>query len=238
MKKTVVAFPILLVLALALVTACRSEKKSDQEGTEQKITVKQVEPLSVFENDFVEVVSVSLEPGEELASHEGEMRLIYSLSDYSIAWEEKGEDLGTKPWKHGDVHVHSAGQHWAKNTGDARAEWIAFVRKTSELPTCEDLSLEKDVNLVAGEAATMIYEDDNFRLTEINLGPGESLPMHDGINRVVYAMSDYTISYWSDETNSEEKHFQKGEAHWHEGCQHSIQNTGDSGARFLVIAFK
>jgi len=238
MKKTLITLPALVLLILPLLIGCRTEKKADAQPVSEASGPEMVEPVSVYENDFVKVVHVVLDPGQALASHEGEERIIYSLSDYAIDWEEGGQDLGTKAWKTGEVHVHEAGQHAAENKGDSRAEWLAFVRKTSELPTCEGLSLEKDVNLVAGEAARMLYDDESFRVTEINLKTGESLPMHDGINRVIYALSDYTISYWSDETKTTEKVFKTGEAHWHEGCQHSMQNNGDTVARYLVVAFK
>jgi len=238
MKNTVIVNSVLLLLALALLNGCRTEKKNDQQtGTEPEVA-QAVDPAAIFENDFVRVVSVTLNPGEELSSHEGDTRLIYSLSDYTIDWEQGGEDLGAKQWKRGEVHAHKAGTHGAKNTGNSSAKWIAFVRKTQDLPDCGDLSLDKDVSSVSGDAAKILFEDEDFRVTEVTLNPGDSLPMHQGINRVIYALSDYNIRYWSDDSEAAEKSFTKGEAHWHEACQHAMENSGESPAHFLVVAFK
>ena len=238
MKNTVLLNSVLLLLALTFLNGCRTDQKKDpQPGAETEVAPS-VDPVTIFENDYVHVVTVSLDPGAELTSHEGGRRLIYSLSDYTIDWEEGDADLGTKQWKRGEVHAHAPGKHGAKNTGDSTAEWIAFERKTSDLPDCGDLSLDKDVSSVSGDAAEILFEDENFRMTEITLNPGDSLPMHEGINRVIYALSDYQIRYWSDDSEAAEKTFTKGDAHWHEACQHAMKNSGESVARFLVVAFK
>ncbi|MDX1332765.1 MAG: hypothetical protein R3252_07035 [Robiginitalea sp.] len=238
MKNTVLLNPVLFFLVLTVLIGCRTDQKKDQQTGADTEVAPSVDPVTIFENDYVHVVTVTLDPGAELTSHQGAKRLIYSLSDYTIDWQQGGADLGTKEWKRGEVHAHAPGKHGAKNTGDSTAEWIAFVRKTSDLPDCGDLSLDKDVSSVSGDAAVILFEDEDFRMTEITLSPGDSLPMHEGINRVIYALSDYEIRYWSDEAEAVEKTFTKGDAHWHEACQHAMENSGQSPARFLVVAFK
>jgi quercetin dioxygenase-like cupin family protein len=238
MKNTVFLNSVLLLLALTFLNGCRTDKKKDQQTEAETEVAPSVDPVTIFENDYVQVVSVTLDPGEELTSHEGAKRLIYSLSDYTIDWEQGGADLGNKKWKRGEVHAHGPGKHGAKNAGDSKAAWIAFVRKTSDLPDCGDLSLDKDVSSVSGDAAEILFEDADFRVTEITLKPGDSLPMHAGINRVVYALSDYEIRYWSDDSEAAEKTFTKGDAHWHEACQHALENVGETEAKFIVVAYK
>lgn len=231
-------YPALLLLGLALLSACRTEKKEAPDTDAEMEMTTTVEPVVLLENDYVRVAHITLAPGEGQAPHDGGMRLIYTLSDYTIDWQQGGEDLGKKSWVRGDVHTHKAGSHAAQNTGDSKAEWIVFERKTAALPTCEGLSLEKDVSAVGGEAVEVVFEDEHFRVIEVALDPGEALPMHDGVNRVIYALSDYAINYRTDATEAAGKQFDKGTAHWHEGCQHAIENTGDSEARFLVVAYK
>lgn len=238
MKKTNFMYPALLFLGMFLLFACRTEKKKGPDTDAETEMTTSEDPIVLLENDYVRVAQVTLAPGEGQAPHEGGTRLIYALSDYNIDWQQGGEDLGKKMWSRGDVHTHKPGSHAAVNTGDSKAEWVVFERKTAELPTCEGLSLDKDVSAVGGEAVEVVYEDENFRVIEVALNPGDALPMHDGVNRVIYALSDYTINYGTDATEALEKRFNKGTAHWHEGCQHAIENTGDSEARFLVVAFK
>lgn len=221
---------ILLFLALsAFFVSCSIWSKASKDN---------VRPVTIFENEYAKVVEITLQPGEQQAEHEGGERLVYSLSDYTIDWLEEGEDQTTQSWNEGDVHVHTAGVHSARNSGSSTAHWIIFTRKTNLLPSCEEQSLETDVNLMSSSHANMIYDDDRFRVTEVNLEPGEAIQMHDGINRMIYSLSDYTIYYTSNTEGTSENSFQKGDVHWHGGCRHALENSGDTVAHYLVVAYK
>ena len=226
---------LLLTLVLA---ACGSENKKESQEAAAPGTDRIVEPEVVFENQYAKVVKVSLAPGEALAPHKGEQRIIYSLSDYSIEWEEAGKDEGVKTWKKGDVHFHEASRHAAKNNGDATAEWLAFVKKDAELPECGENTLENDVNSVAPDFADQRFENDVFKITEVTLPQGENIPTHAGVNRMIYSLNDYQIMYESDKEEKTEKTFKSGDNHWHEACQHALENTGETEAKLLVVAFK
>jgi len=215
-----------------LMLACASGDRENIE-TEQN----QVQPETLFENELAHVVKVTLLPGEELESHEGSNRAIYSLNDYSIEWIVDGESEGEKSWSEGDVHVHGEDTHSAINTGSAEAEWLAFTRKT-EMPDVEMQNLENDVNSLEGDFAELIYDDELFRITEVTLAAGESIPSHDGIHRIIYSLSDYTLNYQSEESEQEERSFEAGDAHWHTPGTHAMDNIGDTEARFLVISYK
>lgn len=218
--------------SLLLMSACASEDRENAE-TEQN----QVQPETLFENEFAHVVRVILQPGEELEPHEGSNRAIYSLNDYSIEWIVNGESEGEKNWSEGDVHVHGEDTHAAINTGSEEAKWLAFTRK-SEVPDIEMQSLENDVNSLEGDFAELIYDDELFRITEVTLAAGASIPSHDGIHRVIYSLSDYTLSYQSEDTEAEERTFEAGDVHWHTPGAHSMDNIGDTEARFLVVSYK
>ncbi len=227
----------LIVLALSL-NACGNQEKKNQAGAGEEETVKEVMPEVILENDYVKVVKVSLDPGEALASHQGEVRVIYSLTDYSIDWEEQGKQEGNKSWSRGDVHFHEAGQHSAINNGTTTAEWLAFTRKDVALPECGENTIENDVNSVASEFTNLLWDNDNYRITEVGLPIGESIPTHAGINRIIYSLTDYQIMYESNKEGNSEKKFQAGDVHWHEACQHALQNNGATEANFLVVSYK
>jgi len=223
---------VLAGISLLLTTACASGD-SENAGAEQN----QTQPETLLENEFAHVVKVSLEPGQELASHEGSDRVIYSLNDYSIEWIVNGESEGEKSWTEGDVHVHGEDTHSAINTGSADAEFLAFTRKTG-LPDVEMQSLENDVTTLEGDFAELIFDNELFRVTEVTLASGESIPSHDGIHRIIYSLSDYTLSYESEESGTVERIFETGNAHWHTPGTHSMNNIGDTEARFLVVSYK
>lgn len=237
MKNKYSIFILTMISAVALLVSCGSQKQKNADNKNTNQTA-QVNPVEVFENEYSEVAKVTLNPGEELAEHDGDVRLIYSLSDFSIEWKEKGSVLGTKTWKKGDIHIHEAGKHSAKNNGTSKAEWIVFARKNKALPKCEELSLNKDVNIIKGNYSQQIFDNDRFRVTEIKLAVNDSLPMHEGINRIIYPLSDYKILYQSSKEGTFEKSFKNGDAHWHECDKHSIKNIGNTEARFLIVSYK
>ena len=232
MANRILMIALIAGTSLLLMSACASEDRENAE-TEQN----QAQPETLFENEFAHVVRVILKPGEELEPHEGSSRAIYSLNDYSIEWIVNGESEGEKSWSEGDVHVHGEDTHAAINTGSAEAEWLAFTRK-SEVPDVEMQNLENDVNSLEGDFAELIYDDELFRITEVTLAAGASIPSHDGIHRVIYSLSDYTLSCQYEESEEEESSFEAGDAHWHTPGTHSMDNIGDTEARFLVISYK
>ena len=223
-----------------LLTGCgkKKEEKSDEKANSKKEDVSQEGTKEViFENDYAKVIKVTLESNESLAPHKGEERLIYSLSDYSINWTEDGND-GVKKWKEGDVHFHSTAKHSAENNGSATAEWLVFMKKDAELPYCAENTLDKDVNSVATDFAEKYFDNQMFRLTEVSLPSGESIPMHSGVNRIIYSLTDYKLIYESSLEEKSEKKFKTGDLHWHKACSHALENNGETEAKFLVVAYK
>lgn len=225
---------------LLIFSSCGNEKKekstNSDNQTEEKIT--EVSPEVIFENDYAKVVKVSLAPGESQPAHDGESRVIYSLTDYSIDWEEKGEDLETKTWKKGDTHFHEAGKHAATNNGTTTAEWLVFIKKSTDLPECGENKIENDVSSVSAEFVKVLLNNDEFKLTEVTLPKGASIPMHSGVNRIIYSLTDYQIMYESNKEGKIEKTFKSGDIHWHEACQHGLENIGQTEAKYLVVTYK
>jgi quercetin dioxygenase-like cupin family protein len=240
MKNTNGYLIVLCSLLLLAITACGEEKKkaSQESADQEEFTGKAVEPNTLLENEYAQVVKIRLTPGDFQATHAGNERLVYALTDYSIDWEEQGENLGTKTWKAGEVHFHEAGEHAAKNNGTQTAEWLVFSRKNIELPECGENAIGNDVSSVRPEFTKALFENERFRLVEVTLPPGESIPSHSGINRIVYSLSAYQITYSENEEQGIEKQFSAGDVHWHQACQHSLSNTGDSVAKYLVVSYK
>lgn len=240
MKKLNLSLLLVSSLFIFSLTACGNEQKSDSQMHSMHQEEKQTEvaPNVVFENDYAKVVKVTLAPGAQLKAHQAKERVIYSLSDYTIDWIEQGENKGVKSWKKGDVHAHQAAEHAAKNNGNSTAEWVAFINKGAELPDCSESTLAKDVMRIAPALAQLLFENDAFQITEVTLPKGAKLPMHAGANRIIYSLSDYHIIYESKKEGKGEKSFKTGDVHWHNGCQHALENIGDTEAKFLVVSYK
>ncbi|TLP81803.1 cupin domain-containing protein [Maribacter sp. ACAM166] len=241
MKRTKQFLSIFMLVAFtSLYLSCKNTDKKDavSEEPSEEIATKTVSPVVLFENDYAKVVKVTLNEGEALAAHPGEERVIYSLTDYTIAWQEQDEEMGSKSWKKGDAHAHTAGQHAAKNNSTDTAEWLTFSKKDTKLPACAENTLEKDVNSVAPDVSKLLLDNDDFRITMVTLPEGEKIPIHSGSNRIIYALSDYELEYTSDTQDDLDKQFKSGDIHWHETCEHSIENIGKTEASFLVVSYK
>lgn len=233
LKKLLPAF--ILVFGLA---SCGEEQKRENTKQVEDSSSKSVSvPENLFENEYAKVVQVKLETGQFLDSHHGENRLIYSLSDYSIDWEEEGNKKGTKSWKAGQWHYHDAGEHAAQNGGEQTAQWLAFVRKKQSLPACADTAMAQHLELDSPFAKT-VFENEVFKAIEIELPTSESLPMHLGFNRLIYSQSTYTLQYQDSSSQPTENTFNEGEVHWHDACVHKVENTGQETAHFIVVIFK
>ncbi len=241
MKRTKQFLSVLMLIAFTSVfLSCKNNEKKDIEKYKptEELAIKTVSPVVLFENDYAKISKISLAPGEFQPTHEGESRVIYALTDYSIDWEEQGKKLGTKTWKKGDVHFHEAGTHAAKNNGTTKAEWLVFTKKNTDLPECGENTVENDVNSVSLDFARKLFENDDFKITQVSLPKGENIPMHSGINRILYSLSDYDLKYESDTEGKLDKKFNSGDIHWHEACHHALQNNGVTEANFLVVSYK
>lgn len=241
-------FKMLLVAALSLALwSCQSsgtdnqqdELETDSLSTEAATELPSRMAVTVLENAYVRVKKMTLSPGADQPLHEGGPRVVYSLTDYKMSWREEEGEPTEKAWSAGDVHWHNAGTHAAKNIGQDKAIFLVAMRTDEALPDCDtEKALSKDVNEVSPDKAEILFENEHTKVTKVTLEAGAEIPEHAGANRVIYALSDYSINFASDKEGTGKHSFEAGEAHWHEACMHSLSNTGTTAAEFLVIAFK
>jgi len=85
------------------------------------------------------------------------------------------------------------------------------------------------------DAASIILENEYVRVTRVSLEPGEGLPSHSGERRTVYALSDYKTAWTGEGETGAVKNWSTGDVHFHEAGDHSLMNTGQSEATFLVF---
>lgn len=192
----------------------------------------------LLENKDVKVLKASLQPGQQLPWHQGGPRVIYSLSDYSIRFKKITDDTLVNALRKGEVHWHDQNIHKVENVGNAQAEFLILMRKPSSLPDGSDITTESDVEEVKPSHTNTLLENNAVKVMKIKLASGEKAPMHVGTKRAVYSLSNYTVTFSKPGQSAEEQSFDMGDVHWHEGGEHSVENTGDKPAEFLVIEFK
>jgi predicted metal-dependent enzyme (double-stranded beta helix superfamily) len=236
---------VLLVLAAVLTLGgCTGDDTGDAangeaEPADDLAAVNSEYAATPFETDYAHVHSVDLPAGEMIAPHEGGARVIYSLNDYTLEFETDG-NATEKTLATGDVHFHESGVHSVNNTGDQPAQFMAFERIDAPLPdtTSGDETLDA-VTLPDGATHEVLLDNDQVTVHRLALEPGTELPPHFGYNRIIYALSDYTVTF-IDPANDErtEKSLSEGDLHDHEAGMHAVENTGDQPAEYIVVGFK
>ena len=181
-----------------------------------------------FENEFVRVTRIDLDPGEALPDHVGARRVVYALSNFETQWSDAGKDSVRRSWTAGAAHAHGAGGHALKNIGSTAASFIVFERLAAPLPKRPAGATQAQYQ---GKA---LFADRDFRLAEITLQPGQGQEMHPGGWRAVYSLSDSAIE-WREHQRIEPKSWAVGSAHWHAPGLHAAKNIGDRPARWLVL---
>jgi len=192
---------------------------------------------TLFENPFVRVLDFSLAPGDALPMHTGSPRVVYSLGDYRIRFTEGGATEETA-WEEGDVHWHGADDHAVENIGSTTARFLVVARTgmglTGELPTAGP----QDAGATDPTHGELLLDNEDARVVRMTLAPGEAQPIHQGLPRLVYSLTPYTIRYTEPGQDPVERSFQAGDAHWHEAGEHAVENIGATEARFVVFQFR
>ena len=80
-------------------------------------------------------------------------------------------------------------------------------------------------------------ESPYMRVARFVLQPGESLPRHPGLNRVVYALTPFTVRYASDNWSVDQT-IEAGSVQYYEADTHSVTNIGDTEARYLMFEMR
>lgn len=102
----------------------KTKSSGEHSGNDQKPS-QWHEKLHESEN-FI-VYKISLPSGEQIPSHKGLQRMVYSLSDYEVEYQHENEK-GTYKFKAGESHIHDIAEaHSVKNIGDTTAEFIVVA---------------------------------------------------------------------------------------------------------------
>jgi hypothetical protein len=94
---------------------------------------------------------------------------------------------------------------------------------------------EQDV-AVTDDTRSMLFENQYAEVIKVVLEKGESQEAHDGKDRLIYSLSDYSIEWMEQGEDLGTKEWSKGMVHYHPSGIHSAANNGDTTAEWLVFA--
>ncbi|NBB99735.1 MAG: hypothetical protein GVY15_02595 [Bacteroidetes bacterium] len=196
-----------------------------------------------YEAAFAEVHRIDLPAGASIAPHEGGPRVIYSINAYTMRLETDGTS-SERTFEAGAVHYHTGGVHAVatpENMGNETASFMAFERTEGSLPAASSPTGEllDAVSIPEGATHEVPLDNEDFTVHRIALEPGASLPSHYGYPRIIYALTDYTLTFIDPDSDARtERSFAEGDLHDHEAGMHAVENTGAQRAEYLVVAFK
>lgn len=97
----------------------------------------------------------------------------------------------------------------------------------------------QDVLKAASNAYRLLLENDEVRVMEIRLKPGQIAPMHKHPNNhVVYVMKDAKFKLSFPDGKSMDIELKSGKVVWMEAGTHETENVGTTDGHNLVIELK
>ena len=190
----------------------------------------------LFENEHVAAIKFELDPGDKLPAHECSEHVVYALSSFEIT-SSLNQEQSQEILRRGQAYWRGACTHSAENTGKTDARYIVVTRKSSDLPEPDSVALTNSLAVLAPDNTVTLVDNDRVRVVETILNPGQRLPGHTGINRLVYSLNSYEVTYRDSPTDRYDVAFRKGDINWYDAGPYSIANIGKSPAHFLVFEF-
>ena len=84
----------------------------------------------------------------------------------------------------------------------------------------------------------VLLENDQVRVLEYRLKPGEKEPMHTHVEGVLYVFGDAKMRTTFPDGRTTESSGGAGEAHWRNPVTHALENIGNTEAHALAVDFK
>jgi quercetin dioxygenase-like cupin family protein len=84
----------------------------------------------------------------------------------------------------------------------------------------------------------VLLENDQVRVLEYRLKPGEKEPMHSHPAGVVYVLGAAKLKFSYPDGRTEERGAATGETIWREPTTHAVENVGDTEAHAIAIDLK
>jgi len=95
-----------------------------------------------------------------------------------------------------------------------------------------------DMARVAPYNTKVLFDTDIAKVFEVILPPNDSVPMHFGLKRVVYAFTALNVLVTTPEGKGAKVTSKKGGIGWHPAGLHSVQNKADGPEKQVVFGFK
>jgi hypothetical protein len=84
----------------------------------------------------------------------------------------------------------------------------------------------------------VLIDNDEVRVLEYHLKPGEKERMHSHPRGFVYYLADAKVRVSFPDGKTEESELKTGEAHWRDALSHAVENIGNTEAHAIALELK
>jgi quercetin dioxygenase-like cupin family protein len=98
--------------------------------------------------------------------------------------------------------------------------------------------LAQDPVSVSPKIYKVLLDNDQVRVLDIRMQPGDKSPMHSHPNSVIYALSAGTVRFTSEDGKANEVKFENGQCLWRPAEKHEPQNVGKTEVHVIQIELK
>ena len=96
----------------------------------------------------------------------------------------------------------------------------------------------QDIVKVAPKNCKVLLDNDRVRVIRVVTKPGEKIEKHSHPDYIIYALTSGKRKFTSADGKTEERAFKAGQTVWSDAVTHTVENTGTTEDRTLVIELK
>lgn len=198
-----------------------------------------------LENQFVRVFKVEVPPHAETLMHWHHHDYFYvTLGDTQVENDVKGKPPATVKLQDGETRFSPGNfAHVAKNLADTpfRNITIEYLQdeKARQSPPAK-WDEERGLHVLNAGTQDIMFVKDGVRVTDTQLQPGGVIPKHHhSTPHLMVAVTDVQLkSEPADGKPATTTQVKAGDIRWVEaGATHTVTNTGDKPARYIVFEF-
>jgi quercetin dioxygenase-like cupin family protein len=115
---------------------------------------------------------------------------------------------------------------------------ILFVLAISGWFAQAALGAEDDPAKLAPKIYKVILNNNQVRVLDIRLKPGQKTPTHSHPNYIIYALNGGTARFWNEKGQASTMSMKPGQCVWREDETHTVQNVGKHTIHVLNIELK
>jgi quercetin dioxygenase-like cupin family protein len=95
--------------------------------------------------------------------------------------------------------------------------------------------MAEDAAKVAPHIYKVLFENEQVRLLEVNMQPGDSSEMHSHPDNLIYALSDGKVTFTDPSGEAADLEVHAGESMWMETTEHATENVGSTAIHVLFF---